>query len=331
MIRAVTERVELPSLQGAPARMALGNGTLIVADHGNTLHSVVGWDGEGAVRTESVALAGVPSGLAVSPSAQHVLITYEDSGAIDIMSLPDLAPALSLTVADAKASRAACLSRWQGAEFVLVSPERAVLEARSIPDGELAFKGAATRPNPFVFDRLVPVLGADEVVAIGYFHSETRDSLFAFSFAAAVANAGAVERAASQRDPIEDYAYRIAAGPAPPAGIVVFRDPEDAEDDPDSEDGALYGFRGLYTRRLADGQVTGRFEYDGPVPSGSPLFASESAIVVGRIDGVEVVPRAGSAERTMVYSTVYALDAGQLRFAVLQPDGSLTIYDAGPS
>ena len=122
---------------------------------------------------------------------------------------------------------------------------------------------------------------------------------------------------------IEDRAWYAAAGACGTDQVVCFRDPQGEEDDDDDE---LYGFCGLYVRRLSDGTLLERIDYDAPVRVDSALCGTDDVIAVHVNDRLDIVPRAGArCVRSTAPVAACALDGLRGRVAIVDTDGRLRV------
>jgi hypothetical protein len=167
---------------------------------------------------------------------------------------------------------------------------------------------------------------------MGHLEGEGRDTLLRLSLRDLQANPAAFLTAIRHRKHFYDYAYCVLVGPCPPDSVGLFRDPEEAEDPESYDDDELMadvaGFRGIYIRRLHDNRLVERIPYAGRVPSGTPLYATATQVLVVSPDHVDVVPRAhsGGMPHTLT-GQAFALDPPHGRLARLMPDGQVAIFD----
>ncbi|HEX8281833.1 MAG TPA: hypothetical protein VF588_00525 [Pyrinomonadaceae bacterium] len=288
-----------------------------------------------------------PGGLSLSPSGRYALLRDADESRLALYDPARGATALEFFRTSEKPYPVpGALASVGGEEVLLVSPRPYELEAYYLKDMTRAFLAPCNYPKsplPFVFTHL-HTHGADArtVFALGYFLAEMLDSLATFSFEELAADPSAAARELRGRGRINDHADRLAAGPCGTDCAVFFRDPgdnetpdeeddrDDEEDEEDEERGELWNFRGLYVRRVSDGSLVERLEYDAPIATGAPIFATERFFVVGREDGVELLPRAAAEAvdaAAMIPGRVYGLDHARRRFAVLDEAGDVEIIE----
>ena len=93
-------------------------------------------------------------------------------------------------------------------------------------------------------------------------------------------------------------------------------------DEDEIDDNPLYGFNGIYVRRLTDCAVLERVAYDAPIDTGAPLMATRDAIVVVRRDGVDLIERGTPAP------AIQSLTSADRRRYLLEPPTG-TIYELG--
>jgi hypothetical protein len=220
----------------------------------------------------------------------------------------------------------------RGSDVLLAALDLYRLEAHDLVAGSRLFSADTREPRAFAFDRLVPASDGDTVLAIGRYFSEMNDSLLVFSLERLSADAGAAARTTSSRDPFDDHAYRLAAGPGPGDEVVVFRDPDDAEEDAEDDDGSgLFGLTGLYVRRLSDGSLVERLPYAGGLASGDPLLASQRLVAAAPGGGLHLVARGSSPpEVERLDARAVAFDAGAGRVAYVDAAGELRLLELLP-
>ncbi len=311
----------LPAIDLAAIRVAALAGDVLALAEVTTLHTLSGAPDRPRERHEW-PLPFEPGALALSPSGRLALVTAPARNQAAVLDLHDGTQLIELGGPDARPhSLAATFASTRARELLVLSRERFVLEALTLPDLRVHFRSEALSPQPFVFDSLHALPDGDTVVAIGHGESEGKDSLATLSLAALAADASWLPRELRERTRPADYAYRLAAGPWESGGMVVFRDPEEdeaEEDEAPSPEPDVWNFRGLYTRRLGDGALVDRVAWDGPIPSGAPLFADPRWIVVGAPGRVQLISRVGGGTATTLDAAVYAFDPAASRIVTIQ-------------
>lgn len=333
-----SRRVGLAGVADAPVTdIALGGDTLALVA-GDELR-LLSLDASGEARVASAHRLGwSPAGVSLSPSGAYALLRDATQDRLVVYDLARGANALQFERTSEKQFPVPGALASVGAdEVLLVSPRPYELEAYYLKDSTRVFGARCGRPelhSQFVFTHLRPhAVDADTFFAFGYFDGEM-DTLFTLSFAELAADHSAAARALRERKPVNDYADRVAVGPCGSDCAVFFRDPGDYEtpsEDDDEEDenqGELWNFHGLYVRRLSDGSLVERVEYDAPIRTGAPIFATGQFYVVGCPDRVELVPRAGvAAEAVSLPGRGVSIDPARRRLAMLDEAGDIQIIE----
>lgn len=331
-------RVGLAGTADAPVEhIALGGDTLaLVAGDGLRFLSL---DAAGAAREAGAHRLGwSPAGVSLSPSGAYALLRDATQDRLAVYDRARGANAFEFERTSEKQYPVpGALASVGGDEVLLVSPRVHELEAYYLKDSTLAFRVSCGYPeaaSQFVFTHLRPHgREAGTLFALGYFLAEMMDSLVTFSFDGLAGDPLAAARELRERKLINDYANRLAVGPCGDDCAVFFRDPGDYEtpsedDDEDEEQGELWNFRGLYVRRVSDGGLVERLEYDAPVVTGSPIFATGQFYVVGCPDRVELLPRAGvEGEAVSLACRSLSLDPARRRLALLDEAGDVQIIE----
>ncbi|WP_290051603.1 hypothetical protein [Amycolatopsis solani] len=267
--------------------------------------------------------------LSVAPSGRFLLLRSAAGDAIEVRPT-DGAPPLVRLAGDlpGRPTTAAAIAATPDGELLISSTERNRLQVRRLATGELLRDELVREPRGFFFSSLVPMLDGDTVIAIGYYADETKDSLVALSLRRLLTEDGYL-LPTFHRPALQDYAYRLAAGPCGPAVAAFYRDPEDDEDpEDDDEDDPnrldVAGIRGLYLRRLSDRAVLGTAPVDLAVPTGVTLAGTEHHVVLALSEGALVVPRSGAAG-TLVPAAHVAVDPRSGRSVLAATDGRLRL------
>jgi hypothetical protein len=187
-------------------------------------------------------------------------------------------------------------------DVLLASSDSRHLTVFDPTTGQVLVERPAPTRRALVYRRFTPTGDGDSVIALGHYHGEAKDSLVRLALSRLLADDDYLDEVLHRPD-LTDYAYRLAAGPALPGTLVIYRDAEDdedaedAEDDEDDEDphrSDVHGLNGFYWRRLVDGAPQGRripLIVDG-LRTGDPVFATSSYVAVGTSAGLRVVDRA---------------------------------------
>ena len=333
--------VGLAGLFDAPVNHIALSGDTLVLVAGDELRLVSLADAGDPRVVAAHGLGWTPGGVSLSPSGRYALLRDAELSRLAVYDLARGASALEFRRTSEKQYPVpGALASVNGEEVLLVSPRPHELEAYYLKDMTRAFNAPCGGPGGprFIFTHLCPHGGdAGTFFALGYFLAEMMDSLVSFSFAELAADPSAAAREMRERRLINDYADRIAVGPCGSDCSVFFRDPDDNEspseddDEDDEEEQArpdVWNFRGLYIRRLSDGGLVERLEYDAPIPTGAPIFATEQFYVVGRHDGVELLPRAGVAgEAVFLPGRGVSLDPARRRLALLDEAGEVQVIE----
>lgn len=322
------QRVELAGIDLARVRLAALAGDVMAFASDRTLRVHAGMRGQ-----REWPLPWTPGALALSPSGAFALIVSAQSERGTVIDVRTGATLLDVGRAGGRpGSIVATFAATPGGELLVISRERFVLEALTLPACDALFRVESHVPQPFAFDSLHAMLDDDTVVAIGHGESESKDSLATISLRALAADAGWLSRELARRTRPWDYAYRLAAGPWGRDGLVAFRDPEDdelADEETLSSGHDVEGFRGFYTRRLADGALIDRIDVDAPIGSGAPLFATQDTIAVGASGQVLLLARRTDMKTTTADARVYAFDERGGRILTLTGDAELTLHRLG--
>jgi hypothetical protein len=81
-----------------------------------------------------------------------------------------------------------------------------------------------------------------------------------------------------------------------------------------------------------DNRLIDRIPYAGPVPAESPIFGTDTAIVVGLAGRVVAYPRSSTELAPVpveIDAPVYAFDVAMNGVAVARPDGTVDLFRAG--
>jgi hypothetical protein len=176
---------------------------------------------------------------------------------------------------------------------------------------------------------VAPLILGSHLVVLGHFEGESKDSLIGVGLGQLLSAPESVPEHFRQKRGIQDYAYRLCAGPASTDSFVVFRDPEDDEDDP-SEEGHpqsyddVRGLRGLYVRRVA-GELVERLPWNGPVESFAPLSSSPGRIVAACTDGIHLLSHTGEETSPPIDARWLATSPDGTEVLVQTPDGTLAL------
>jgi hypothetical protein len=321
-------RLEAPAAAPAQVRLAALAGDTMLLASDTIAHVHVGT----ALDPVVLSLDWPPAALALAPSGRFALLVSAQRGHADVIGLPDGERLLTIGRLDDRSGPVtSTFASADGEELLVVSRERFVLEAISLPAGTPRFRAEFTTVLPFFFDSLHTLLDGDTLVAIGHGESESKDSLVTLSLRLLTHDPVMAAHEAVGGARPADYAYRLAAGPCGRDAMVAFRDPEGdetPEEDVPATGSDLEDFHGLYIRRLANGRLVERIPHDLPIESGAPLFATDHVIAAGGPRGVELVPRGIAREFSPVRldAAVYAFDPLTRRIALVQQRGTIDLY-----
>jgi hypothetical protein len=172
------------------------------------------------------------------------------------------------------------------------------------------------------------MLDGDTIMALGHQPSERKDSFYRFSLVLCRDNPEMAGRMDPAHTEPSEYAYRVAVGPCGPDALVAFRDARDREvlEEGEAQDNPLYGFNGIYVRRLTDCAVVERLAYGGPIETGAPIMGTQDAIVVARGHELDVIERAMPAPAIQTLATggrQYLLEPATGMIYELAADGAI--------
>jgi hypothetical protein len=260
----------------------------------------------------------------LSPSGHRLLVDGPDAASCELISVDDGAvlARFARDPDDRQTVNTSFLVDRAGEDIAIVSRQALVLEGFRADDATPVFRIECRTPIAYYFADPVVMLDGDTIIALGQQPSESKDSFYRFSLALcrdAPETAGRMELAHTEPS---EYAYRVAVGPCGRDALVAFRDPRGREvlDEDEIHDNPLFGFHGLYVRRLTDCAVLERVLYDAPIQTGAPIMATRDAIVVVRGDAVDLL------ERGIATSTVQTLTTASGQRIVLEPPTG-TIYE----
>lgn len=307
---------------GAPRHAHLAGGRVaFVGDDGR----IDVLDAESGDEVRRVVCPGA-IGARLSPGGRRLLVDGPAAASCELISVDDGAVLARFPrdPDDRQTVNASFLVDRAGDDIAIVSRQALVLEGFRADDATPVFRIECRNPIAYYFADPVAMLDGDTIIALGHQLSESKDSFYRFSLALCrddPETAGHMERIHTEPS---EYAYRVAVGPCGADALVAFRNARDREvlDEDEIHDNPLYGFNGLYVRRLADGAVLERVPYDAPIDTGAPVMATRDAIVVVRGDGVDLVERGTTAPAIQSLTS-----AGGQRYVLEPPTG--TIYELG--
>jgi hypothetical protein len=125
-----------------------------------------------------------------------------------------------------------------------------------------------------------------------------------------------------------DQGYCLALGWCGPQQVVVYRDPEDAEEPEDAEGSGqedVCGLRCLYVRRLTDGALLQRMAHQAPLVSGAALRGTSHMLLLACPDRIELVPRCEDGTPFCLPARAAAIDRFSLRALLIDPAGKPTL------
>lgn len=331
-----TRRIADPSVseQGELVHVAhCGNRSAVVRDE-DVL--VLEWPATGDSKVVySRRLGWRTSSVGVSQSGRYVLVRSADELRLCVLDIQRDTFVGEIASADGKRKPVGVLAAAGDTEVLLASCARMKLSAHRLGDMSQLFEHDFARPLALIFEHVYPVMpDGDTFLVLGYLYSESKDSLYSFSFAQLAADtpASGPHRMKGQRE-LADYAYRLAAGPCGKDAAVVFRDSDDevageAETTPDSSEALaeLWGFRGFYVRRLADNQIVDRVDIDVPLEKRASMFATSAHVVAACPDMLAIVPRQrDTTDMTRIPVRSCGVDANGASVAVITSAGKLEL------
>jgi hypothetical protein len=283
------------------------------------------------------------STVGISQSGRYVLVRSADELRLCVLDTQRDAFVGEIASADGKRKPVGVLATAGDTEVLLASCGRMKLSAHRLGDMSQLFEHDFAQPLALIFEHVYPVMpDGDTLLVLGYLYSESKDSLYSFSFAQLAADtpASGPHRMRGQRE-LADYAYRLAAGPCGNEAAVIFRDSDDevageAESAPDPSEplAELWGFRGFYVRRLADNQIVERVHIDVPLEKRAAIFATSAHVVAACPDMLAVVPRQRDITGvTRIAARSCGVDANGASVALITPAGELELlaFDARES
>jgi hypothetical protein len=329
-------RVERETTGQGPISCLALRGEQLAVVAGDELR-IIALSGAGAAHARGeYQLGWTPGRVALSPSNGYALLRDIRESRLVVYDLTRGAAVAEFNRSDAKPYPLPGVITAVGAEEVLlVSPRVYELEAYRLRDMTRAFAATSRDLSPFVFTHLYALnRDADTFFALGFHLDDMPDTLATFSLRELSGGASLADEL-RQRRRINDRAYRIAVGPCGSERAVFFRDPQgdetpsdEDEDEGEEGPGDVWNFSGLYVRRVSDGGLVERFEYDAPVKTGAPIFATGQAVVVAFPDRVELVPRPGVAgEVSALPCRNSSLDPDRRRVALLDEGGAVEIIE----
>ena len=284
-------------------------------------------DVERGDRVRSLDYPGATSGR-LSPGGHRLLVYGLGALWCELISLDDGAvlARLERDPHDRHTVNTSFLVDRSGDDVVLVTRQNTVLEGLRADDAAPVFRIECRRPIVYYFADPVAMLDGDTIMALGRQPSEGKDSFYRFSLALCRDDPDAAGRIDPTHSEPSEYAYRVAVGPCGPDALVAFRDARDREvlEEGEVHDNPLYGFNGIYVRRLADCAVLERLAYDGAIETGARVMGTRDAIVVARGDELDVIERGMLAPAIQSLTTgKYLLDPATGSIYELAADGAI--------
>ncbi len=231
----------------------------------------------------------------LAPSGRRVVIHGREKLSCELVSVDDGASLVSFQRIGRRPQtvNASFLVDPSGSDVMLLARQDYVLEGFRADDASSVFRIECRDPIVYYFTDPVAMLDGDTIIALGLQPTESKDSFYRFSLALCRDDPETAGRMDPAHTAPAEYAYRVAAGPCGTDALVAFRDAGEHEDPDDREisDDPLYGFTGLYVRRLGDGEVLDRIRYDAAIETGAPLMGTRDAIIVARDDEVDILDR----------------------------------------
>lgn len=277
--------------------------------------------------------------LALSPTQRYVVLRSSDQKRLAVWDSTADRAIGEIASAEGKWNPPGALMMAGSTEMLLTSPERMRLAAYRLEDMSPVFDVDFTKPLALTFTHLYPNLDHGGMFfVVGYLYSESKNSLYSFSLTDLAADRppDGQYRMKGQRE-ISDYAYRLAAGPCGDDAVVIFRDPDHSEstdenDEPEPDDSGpladVWGFRGLYVRRLNDCQIVERIGIDVPLENGADLFATDKHVIIACPEYAAIVPRQGiEGEILRIPAHALSLDANNRSLMLITPEGNLQLFE----
>ena len=286
-------------------------------------------DVEHGDRVRSLTCPGASS-VRLAPDGRRLLVHGPGALSCELISLDDgaVVARFERPARDRQTVNTSFLVDRLGAAIVLVSRENMVLEGFRADDAAPVFRIECRRPIAYYFADPVAMLDGDTIMALGHQPSEGKDSFYRFSLVMCRDNPELAGRMDPDYTGPSEYAYRVCVGPCGSDALVAFRDARDREvlEDGEVHDNPLYGFNGIYVRRLTDGAVVERLAYDGPIETGAPIMGTPDAIAVARGDALDIIERAVSAPAVQSLATAggrYLLEPATGAIYALSAEGAI--------
>lgn len=272
----------------------------------------------------------------LSPSGRRILVAGPRALSCELFSVDDgaLLATFSRIGRTPQTVNSSFIIDRSGSEILLVSRQDLVLEGFAAEDAAPVFR--IETMSYYVADP-VPMLDGDSIMALGHQLTENKDSFVRFSLSLCRDAPSTASRLAPEHIEPSDYAYRLAVGPCGREALVAFRNAKHHEvlEDGEVHDNPIYGFNGVYVRRLLDCAIVERISYDAPIETGAPLLGTPDAIFVVRDDQLDILER-GARDAPALTLRVpdgrYVLDPSNGRVYQISANGeidALTVRRAG--
>jgi hypothetical protein len=250
--------------------------------------------GPAAARVDkTLPLSFVPHDVALSPSARFLFVA--DRARLEVWEVAGGRRIIEVWSKDSRRTGiAGTFAEHSGRELLLWNDEGAALHGQDLETRAAAFSCVA---STFRF-AATPLVVGGHLIALGFFAGESKESLASVELDRLLTAPHTVSDHFQRKHGLQDYTYRLCAGPAGGDRFVAFRDPKDDEDEALEEEGPAYrdvwGFHGLYVRRV-DGTLVERIPWNDPIESFASLAASPSRIVAACDDGIHLLDHGGAA------------------------------------
>jgi hypothetical protein len=268
--------------------------------------------GDVVLHERTVVLPSEVDRLRRSSSRRFVAGRRSDGARFWVWDLVANACVLQIDAADPARQRIdGTFCRVRGQDIVLCTRQGSELEGYRL-DGTPLF---AYSCETFRFSQLIAFDEEQSLLALGFFDGESKDSLAVVDLGRASTDNDSLFAQFRTKSGVTDYAYRLEAAPCGRDAFVAFRDPEDDESDDADGRRELYGYRGLYVRRL-DGSAIERLTTDA-LPSDHHVIAGgRTWIAIAGPDDVRLLPRRGPGTERIVRGTCVAIDGAAERILV---------------
>ena len=201
-----------------------------------------------------------------------------------------------------------------GQTFVLVS---ALGQLQVLVDDRVVAR-ADIGPSPAFEPTHYTMVSSNRLAIRGHYPGDPFPAYIIVPWHELASDARAIHHALTSTSAIKDQAWDLGCGPAPSNHIVVYRDPQDLEEEEDRDPARpLWALHGVYLRDLDSGQIGGRIPLAMSFERAQGIVATDHAIALQASGSIVIVDRAVHAVSTIGGDAV-ALDVTRARFAVLR-------------